>query len=56
MFLAVVCCAVFLGGIAVAQQKAPVEKILDGCSKEVETYCKNVTCSCNSGRPESSGL
>ena len=43
MCLAVICCVVFLGGIAVAQQKAPVEKVLDGCSKEVETYCKNVT-------------
>ena len=43
MCLAVVCCVVFLGGIAVAQQKAPAEKVLDGCSKEVETYCKNVT-------------
>jgi hypothetical protein len=41
--LAVVCCVVFLGGIAVAQQKAPVEKVLEGCMKEVETYCKDVT-------------
>ena len=36
-------CVMFLGGIAVAQQKGPVEKVLQGCSKEVETYCKNVT-------------
>ncbi len=43
MCLAVVCCVMFLGGIAVAQQKGPVEKVLDGCSKEFETYCKNVT-------------
>ena len=43
MCLAVVCCVVFLGGIAVAQQKVRVEKVLDGCSKEVETYCKDVT-------------
>ena len=41
--LAVVCCVVFLGGIAVAQQKGPVEKVLEGCSTEFETYCKNVT-------------
>ena len=41
--LAVVCCVVFLCGIAVAQQKAPAEKVLDGCKKDVETYCKNVT-------------
>ena len=43
MYLVVVCCVVFLGGIAVAQQKAPAEKVLDGCKKDVETYCKNVT-------------
>jgi hypothetical protein len=41
--LAVVCCVVFLGGIAVAQQKGPVEKVLEGCATEFETYCKNVT-------------
>jgi hypothetical protein len=41
--LAVVCCVVFFGGIAVAQQKGPVEKVLEGCAKEFETYCKNVT-------------
>jgi hypothetical protein len=43
MCLAVVCCVAFLSGIAVAQPKAPVEKVLDGCGNEVETYCKNVT-------------
>ena len=43
MCLVVVCCVVFFGGIAVAQQKGPVEKVLEGCSKEFETYCKNVT-------------
>jgi len=36
-------CVMFLAGIAVAQQKGPVEKVLEGCSKEFETYCKNVT-------------
>ena len=41
--LVVVCCVVFLGGIAVAQQKEPVERVLDGCKTEFETYCKNVT-------------
>jgi hypothetical protein len=41
--LAVVLCVVFLGGIAVAQQKGPVEKVLEGCATEFETYCKNVT-------------
>ena len=41
--LAVVCCVVFVGGIAAAQQKGPVERVLEGCSTEFETYCKNVT-------------
>jgi hypothetical protein len=36
-------CVMFLGGIAVAQQKLPSEKILDGCFEEFETYCGNVT-------------
>ncbi len=41
--VAVICCVPLLGGIAVAQEKALVEKVLDGCSKEVETCCKDVT-------------
>ena len=40
--LVVVFCVVFLSGIAVAQRKGPVEKVVEGCSKELETYCKNV--------------
>ena len=43
MGLAVVYCVVVLAGIAVAQQKGPVETVLEGCSKEYEAYCKNVT-------------
>ena len=43
MGLAAVCCVVFLAGIAVAQQKGPVETVLEGCSTEYEAYCKNVT-------------
>ena len=39
----VVGCVLFLGGIAMAQQKGPVESVLEGCEKEFETYCKNVT-------------
>jgi len=41
--LVVFSCLVFLGGIAVAQQKGPIESVLEGCSKEFESYCKNVT-------------
>jgi hypothetical protein len=36
-------CVMLLCGTVVAQQKGPVEKVLEGCSKEFETYCKNVT-------------
>jgi hypothetical protein len=43
MCLVVLSCVVFLGGIAVAQQKGPIETVLDGCGKEFESYCKNVT-------------
>ena len=41
--LVVFSCLVFLGGIAVAQQKGPVETVLEGCSREFESYCRNVT-------------
>ena len=41
--LTVLGCVVFLCGIAMAQQKGPVESVLEGCEKEFETYCKNVT-------------
>ncbi|MEW6584274.1 MAG: cysteine rich repeat-containing protein [Nitrospirota bacterium] len=33
---------VFFSGNAFAE-KGPVETVLDGCKKEFETYCKNVT-------------
>ncbi|HXX34797.1 MAG TPA: cysteine rich repeat-containing protein [Thermodesulfobacteriota bacterium] len=41
--VAVLSCVMFLGGIAIAQEKGPVERVLDGCSKELKSYCKNVT-------------
>ena len=41
--VAVFGCVMFLGGIAVAQQKGPVETVVEGCSKEIDSYCKNVT-------------
>ena len=41
--VAVFGCMVFLAGMAIAQQKGPVEKVLDGCGQEFESYCKNVT-------------
>jgi hypothetical protein len=42
-------CVVVLGWLickvvtAVAQQKRPVETVLDGSNKEFDSYCKNVT-------------
>ena len=36
-------CMVVLGGVAAAQQKGPIESVLEGCGKEFESYCKNVT-------------
>ncbi|HVN24786.1 MAG TPA: cysteine rich repeat-containing protein, partial [Syntrophorhabdales bacterium] len=35
--------AVLFTGDALAADKGPVETVLDGCQKEFETYCKNVT-------------
>ena len=47
VFVAVLGCVMFLGGIAVAQEKGPVqtavETALVGCEKEFNSYCKNVT-------------
>jgi len=37
------CLAVLLVGSALAAEKGPAETVLDGCKKELETYCKNVT-------------
>jgi len=31
------------GRCAVAQQKGPVETVLDGCKTELDSFCKNVT-------------
>jgi len=30
-------------GQVFAESKGPVETVLDGCQKEIKTYCKNVT-------------
>ena len=45
MFIAavVLCLITLIGGTAFAEEKGPVETVLDGCQKEIETYCKNVT-------------
>ena len=37
------CLVVLLGGLALAEEKGPVEIVADGCKKDIETYCKNVT-------------
>jgi hypothetical protein len=37
------CLAVLFVGNVFAVEKGPVETVLDGCKKELETYCKDVT-------------
>jgi hypothetical protein len=39
----ILCLVVLLGGLALAVEKGPVEIVADGCKKDIETYCKNVT-------------
>jgi hypothetical protein len=39
----ILCVVVLLGGLALAEDKGPVEIFTDGCSKEINTYCKEVT-------------
>jgi Cysteine rich repeat len=34
---------VLLGGLAFAEEKGPVQTVADGCKKDIQTYCKNVT-------------
>jgi hypothetical protein len=36
------CLVMLLGGLALAEEKGPVETVLDGCQKDIETYCKGV--------------
>jgi len=37
------CLVMLLGGLALAEEKGLVETVLDGCKKDIETYCKGVT-------------
>ena len=37
------CLVVLLSGLALAEEKGPVEIVADGCSKEIAAYCKGVT-------------
>jgi Cysteine rich repeat len=39
----VFCIVVIWGGRAAAQQKGPVEMVLNGCKTEIDSFCKNVT-------------
>jgi len=43
MKLSVFCVAVFFAGMAVAAESGPVETVVKGCEKEINTYCKAVT-------------
>jgi Cysteine rich repeat len=36
------CVILLIGSIAFAEEKGPVETVLDGCQKDIETYCKGV--------------
>ena len=39
-----ICCSIlFLAGLGFAAEKGPVETLKDGCKKELDTYCKDVT-------------
>jgi hypothetical protein len=40
---AVIVCVLLLGGMGMAQEKKLADIVLQGCEKEIETYCKNVT-------------
>jgi hypothetical protein len=37
------CLVMLIGSMAFAEEKGPVETVLDGCKKDIETYCKGVT-------------
>ena len=37
------CVMVLIAGSAFSGEKGPVEILADGCKKDIETYCKNVT-------------
>jgi len=37
------CVVMLMLGFAFAEEKGPVEIVADGCSKEINTYCKGVT-------------
>jgi hypothetical protein len=39
----ILCLFMFLGSLALAEEKGPVQTVADGCKKDIQTYCKNVT-------------
>jgi hypothetical protein len=41
--IVVLCSALFIAGLASAVEKGPVETVKEGCKKELEMYCKDVT-------------
>ena len=41
--MSVLCLTLFLVGLASAVEKGPVETVKEGCKKELDMYCKNVT-------------
>lgn len=40
--LSLICAMVLCAGIVFAAKKGPVDAVLEGCKKEIDTYCKDV--------------
>ncbi len=43
IFMSIFCSVLFLGGLVHAAEKGVVETVKEGCKKELDSYCKNVT-------------
>jgi hypothetical protein len=40
--LSLICSMALCAGMAFAEEKGPVETVLEGCKKEIDTYCEDV--------------
>ena len=41
--MSIFCSVLFIGGLVPAAEKGPIETFKEGCKKELDTYCKDVT-------------
>ena len=41
--MSIFCSVLFIGGLVPAAEKGPIETVKEGCKKELDTYCKDVT-------------